>query len=119
LKFHVSALLRRTPLTRLSPAYDISLAATTSHDFLVAGDFNLHLDHPDDSQAKQFLATLDSTNLIQHVSFPTHRDHHILDHVITSTSSSLNPVIDHSPVLPSDHIPIFSYVSILPSIPLT
>jgi len=76
----------------------ISLAATTPHEFLNTGDFNLHLDHPDDSQVKQFLAALDSTNLTQHVSFPTHRDHHILDLVITPTSSSLNLVIDHSPV---------------------
>jgi len=96
----------------------ISLAATTPHEFLITGDFNLHLDHPDDSQVKQFLAALDSTNLTQHVSFPTHRDHHILDLVITPTSSSLNPVIDHSPVSPSDHLPIFSSLSILPSIPL-
>jgi len=75
----------------------ISLAATTPHEFLITGDFNLHLDHPDDSQVKQFLAALDSTNLTQHLSFHTHRDHHIFDLVITPTSSSLNLVIDHSP----------------------
>jgi len=58
----------------------ISLAATTLHEFII-----LHLDHPDDSQVKQFLAALDSTNLTQHVSFSTHRDHHILDLVVTLT----------------------------------
>jgi len=91
------------------------------HEFLITGDFNIHFDHPGNSQVKQFLAALDSTNLIKHVFFPTHRDHHILDLVITPTSSSLNPVIDHSPVSPSDHLPIFSSLSILPSIlsPLT
>jgi len=40
-------------------------AATTPHEFLITGDFDLHLD----SQLKQFLAALDSTNLTQHVSF--------------------------------------------------
>jgi len=49
--------------------------------------------------------------------FPTHRDHHIIDLVITPSSSYLNPVIDHSPVSSSDHLPIFSSLSILPSIP--
>jgi len=96
----------------------ISLAATTPHEFLITGDFNLHLYHPHDPQVKQFLAALDSTNLTQHVSFPTHRDNHILDLVITPTSSSLNPVIDHRPITPSDHLPTFSSLSIWPSIPL-
>ena len=66
------------------------------------------------TQVKQFLSALDSTNLTQHVSFPTHRDHHTLDLVITATSSSLNPIIDYSSVSPSDHFPIFSYLSISP-----
>jgi len=95
----------------------ISLAATTPHEFLITGDFNLHLDHHDDSQVKQFLAALDSSSFSQHVLFPTHRDHHILDLVITPTSSSLNSVVDHSLVSPSDHLHIFSSLSILPSIP--
>jgi len=34
------------------------------------------------------------------------------------TSSSLNPVINHSPISASDQLPIFSSLSILPSIPL-
>ena len=84
----------------------LSLAATTPHEFLITGDFNLHLDDPSDSQVKQFLSALDSTNLTQHVSFPTHRDQHTLDLVISPTSSS-PPVIDYSPVSPSDHFPIF------------
>ena len=63
---------------------------------------------------KQFLSALDSINLTQHVPFSTHRDHHILDLVITATSSSLHPVIDHSSVSPSDHFPIFSALSLSP-----
>jgi len=52
----------------------LSLAATIPHEFLITGDFNLHLDNPYDSQVKQFLSALDATNLTQHVSFPTHQD---------------------------------------------
>jgi len=54
-----------------------------------------------------FLSALDSTNLTQHVSFPTHCDQHILDLVITATFS-LHPVIDSS-VSPSDHFPMFRH----------
>ena len=99
----------------------LSLAATTPHEFLITGDFNLHLDNPYDSQVNQFLSALDSTNLTQHVACPTHRDHHTLDLVITAASSSLSPVIDHSPVSPSDHFPIFSTLTIstLPPPPLS
>jgi len=71
-----------------------SLAATIPHEFLITGDFNLHLDNPDDSKVKQFLYALDTTNLTQHVSFPTHQDLHTLDLVITASSSSLSPIID-------------------------
>ena len=92
----------------------LTLAATNPNEFLITGDFNLHLDKSDDPQVKQFLSALDSTNLTQHVSFPTHRDHHILDLVITATSSSLHPIIDHSSISPSDHFPIFSALAISP-----
>ena len=37
-----------------------------------------------------------------------------MDLVITATSSSLSPVIDYSPVSPSDHFPIFSTLTISP-----
>jgi len=85
----------------------VDTAACECHTDLITGDSNLHLDKPDDSQVKQFLSALDSTDLTQRVSFPTHRDRHIFDLVITATSS-LHPVIDHSFVSPSDHFPIFS-----------
>jgi len=58
--------------------------------------------------------------LKQRVSFPTHRDLHTLDLVITASSSSLSPIIDHSPASPSDYSPIFSTltISLLPPPPL-
>jgi Endonuclease-reverse transcriptase len=83
----------------------LTLAATNPHEFLIIGDFNLHLYRPDDCQVKQFLSALDSANLTQHVSFPTRRDHHILDLVITATS--LHRIIDQSSFSPSDHFPFF------------
>jgi len=92
----------------------LTLVATIPHEFLKTGDFNLHLDNPDDSQVKQFRSALDSINLTQHVSFPTYQDLHTLDLVITASSSSLSHIVDHSLVSPSDHFPNFSTLTILP-----
>ena len=69
----------------------LSTAATTPHEFLITGDFNIHLDNPTDYYASQFLSLLSSFNLTQHVNFPTHNKNHILDLVITSSDSSLAP----------------------------
>jgi len=75
------------------------LSATTPHEFLITGDFNLHMDDP--KQAKEFLSVLNSTNLTQHVSFHTHRDNHTLDFVITDNDSSLSlSSITHLSLLP-------------------
>jgi len=92
----------------------LSFAATTPHEFLITGHFNLQLDDPNISQAQQFLSVLNSTNLTHYVSFPTHRNNHTLDFVITANDSSLSPVIDYSLVSPSDHFPIFSTLTISP-----
>jgi hypothetical protein len=91
-----------------------SISATTPHEFLITGDFNLHLDNSSDSQVKQFLSALDSANLKQHIDFPTHRDLHILDLLITRSDTSLSPNITSSSVSPSDHFPIFSRLHISP-----
>ena len=93
-------------------------AATTPHEFLITGDFNIHVDDPLDSQAIAFLSLLSDTNLTQHVSFPTqHPGNHTLDLVITPSDSSLNPKIIRADTLPSDHYPVFSYLSISPNPP--
>ena len=88
--------------------------STHSSDLVATSIFTLMIT---DSQVKQFLSALESTNLTQHVSFPTHRDQHTLDLVITPTSSSLAPVIDYSPISPSDHYPIFSSLTLSPLSP--
>ena len=61
---------------------------------------------------------LDSANLKQHVTFPTHIANHTLDLVITHADSKLKPDITFSPVSPSDHFPILSSLTISPLPPL-
>src|SRR6218665_3774003 len=68
-----------------------SIAVTTPHEFILTGDFNIHVDDHSDSFAREFLALLSSTNLTQHVSnFPTHNKDHTLDLVITPSLSNLS-----------------------------
>ena len=69
----------------------LSFAATTPHEFIITGDFNIHLDNLSDHTTSQFLSLLSSFNLTQHVNFPIHNQNHILDLVITSSDSSLAP----------------------------
>ena len=95
----------------------ISQAATTAHEFLITGDFNIHLDNLENSNTKLFLSLLDSCNLTQLVNFPTHRCGHTLDVIITATNSTLSPKITHSQISPSDHFPIFTELNIQPPPP--
>ena len=81
------------------------LAVASGH-LLLTGDFNFHVDDRTDSLASRFLDLLDSHNLIQHVSGPTHKDNHTLDLMITRACedifeswSTLNPHLsDHSAI---------------------
>ena len=82
-------------------------AATTPHDFIITGDFNIHV-NKSDRQSIQFLDLLHTYNLDQHVTFPTHRLGNTLDLVITPSASSLSPVLSAHPVSPADHFPVLS-----------
>ena len=90
----------------------ISSISTSPHDFLITGDFNIHVDDLNDSSALQFISLLDLANLTQHVSFPTHRLNHTLDLVITPNDSTLCSVVSHWLVSPSDHFPILYTLNI-------
>ena len=70
----------------------LSSASTTPHDFIIAGDLNIHVDDPHDSQFIQFQNLLDSTNLIQHLHIPKHKQGHTLDLLLTHVNSTLNPI---------------------------
>ena len=48
-----------------------------------SGDFNLHVDNPENSYASELLSLLDTLHLTQHVEEPTHSLGHTLDLVIT------------------------------------
>ncbi|XP_068735435.1 uncharacterized protein [Montipora capricornis] len=56
---------------------------------LIAGDFNIHVDVPEDSDSIKLLDLLESFTLRQHVVGPTHILGHTLDLVITSQSDQI------------------------------
>lgn len=91
----------------------LSSASTTPHDFLITGDFNIHLDSPTNSDSAQFLSLLSSYNLSQSVNIPTHiSSKHTLDLLISPANSKLNPTISYSPTSASDHYPIITSLSL-------
>ena len=96
----------------------LSSAATTLHEFIITGDFNIHLDDPLDSFSQQLPDLLSSTNLIQHVSVSTHIHNHTLDLVITSSHTNLSPTISQSLITLSDHFTIFTHLNLTPTPPL-
>ena len=58
-------------------------------DLIFIGDFNIHVDDLNNPNSLYFLKLLNTFNLCQHVSFPTHNSGHILDLIITNASSNL------------------------------
>ena len=93
-------------------SYFLSFAATAAHEFIITGDFNIHLDNPADTLTSQFLSLLSSFNLSQHAQFPAHGKNHILDLVITSSDTSLVPAVSFTHWSPSDQFPVFTKLSI-------
>ena len=74
-----------------------------SKEHLLAGDFNIHVDVTNDSDARKFLDLLDSFGFQQHVDKPTHIHGHTLDLTITRKTSE---IIQMSPTVGryvSDH----------------
>ena len=77
--------------------------ATHPGELILVGDFNFHVDQAADPDARKFLGFLESFNLKQHVSQPTHQKGHTLDLVITKDNGNIIKIIgtDHS--VTSDH----------------
>ena len=87
------------------PAYSESVVKSPE-PLLIAGDLNIHVNVPNDSDAARFLELLTSMGLEQHVDKPTHISGHTLDLIFTRCSDSLlfaKPMTDY---LFSDHITV-------------
>ena len=86
---------------------------TTKSEIIITGDFNFHVDLPDDNDARRFLELLDGFCLKQHVTFPTHKYGHTLDLLIFRNNSDIVSSVeidypclsDHQAVMASFFIP--------------
>lgn len=83
---------------------------TYSGDILLSGDFNIHIEDKQNTQALRFLDLLDCFGLTQHVTVPTHTSNHTLDLIITRSMIPVSPPSTHS--LLSDHFAVFGYFSV-------
>ena len=62
---------------------------STFDDFLLLGDFNIHIDLPNDDSSKKLMLLLNDFSLKQHINVPTHVQGHTLDLLISQANSQL------------------------------
>ncbi len=68
---------------------------------LFCGDYNFHVNKPNDNKALKFIEILDTFELKQHIHESTHKDGNTLDLIITNKESSMiSHQVDH---MVSDH----------------
>ena len=85
---------------------------------ILLGDFNIHIDKPDNPDTITFLDFLDSLNLVNKVNFPTHTSGHMLDLIIEDRDLQLLSDVQWGFLL-SDHHFILSKLLIAKSKPPT
>ena len=84
----------------------LEIVATFQSQVVISGDFNIHVDDPNDRHGHHFLEILDSFDMVQNITGSTHKGGHTLDFVITRRNSPptgyrVDPPVysDHSLVL--------------------
>ena len=61
---------------------------TDRGEFILVGDFNIHVDKLDEPDTVTFKDFLESFNLVNHVHFSTQKSHHTLDLVLSDRNST-------------------------------
>ena len=77
---------------------------------LISGDFNIHVDNAEDTDAIKLIDLLESYGLQQHVTSPTHIHNHILDLIITRQTDQL---LGNTPCISryiSDHATVLCFI---------
>src|SRR5271155_3696785 len=86
--------------------------ASSNSEVLITGDFNIHVDIRSDPFSKTFSNLLETFDLKQHITFPTHDRGHTLDLLITRSNSTIISDLDHTIPSISDHYAIKSSISV-------
>ena len=72
------------PCWQTQPWWPLVIRLLVQKPLVIVGDFNIHVDNPNDSEASDFNSLLSSFGLVlQRIDFPTHRNGHTLDLVIS------------------------------------
>ena len=88
--------------------------STTPNEFILTGDFNIHVVDPLDFKNITFSSLRASFNLTQHITISMHTHGHTLGLIITAVNTLLSPSILHTFPSTSNHYPIFSSLNITP-----
>ena len=89
-----------------------------NNHLLICGDFNIHVDNSQDSDAKAMLDLLESAGLHQEISESTHTHGHTLDLLIVRDNDDSINNLAVLPAMPSDHAAI-TFLVALPRLPAT
>ena len=65
----------------------LELQIASNIDLFFTGDFNIHIEDLNDCNTRHFLKLLNTFDLLQHVTCPTHDSGHTIDLLITNASS--------------------------------
>ena len=80
---------------------------------LITGDFNIHINDKEDTEAMDFIHTIDALGMDQHVNFCTHRDGHTLDLIITPHLMKLTVLRTIQGPFFSDHSTVITTVGMI------
>ena len=90
----------------------LDVVITLPGKLIILGDFNYHVDDSSDCVAEQFLSMVASSNMIQHVDFPTHNKGHTLDLVLTRCDELRVTGLTSNESVPSDHKAVIFTVTV-------
>ena len=89
----------------------ISNTLSKYSQIILLGDFNIHINCESDACSQRFTSIMNSFNLKQHVTIPTHKSGNTLDFIITKAESSLTLTAPRSEDFLSDHCFITSVLN--------
>ena len=80
----------KVPVSTFSLEFGILMESvlTSPGHLFIAGDFSVHVDNPDYSDATQLFELYSSMHLVQHIVGPTHDKGHTLDLVLIHEADS-------------------------------
>ena len=84
---------------------------------LVLGDFNIHVNTPEEASARKFLETISAFDFNQHVNFPTHLLGNTLDLIITREDLGITNLSTDSTVRSDHQAILFKLKSPRPGLP--